>query len=137
MLLANMYGPRDRSTHVIPDLIRKLLVRGNLEVWGTGKQTRDFLHVRDAARAIRFFYDNPLREPVNIANGFSITIRQLVDYLTEFTGFQGEIIYNNKMPTGESRRAYNVDKATKHGYTTSIPIREGLKETVEWFKLLS
>lgn len=137
LLLSNMYGPFDQSSHVIPDLIKKMLKQPSfLEIWGDGEQTRDFLYVEDAARAIKYFTEHPIGEPVNIANGFSIRLKDLVEYLREFTGFRGGISYNMKQPTGQVRRAYNIDRAKKHGFVTQVDIRDGLRETVKWFKSL-
>lgn len=129
LILSNLYGPGDRSNHVIPDLIRKFKASQDpIEVWGDGSQTRDFLFVRDAANAISYFEAHPLGEPVNIASGLPVTVRQVVDLLSEFSGYQGTIVYNYDKPFGEQRRGYNTDLARSHGFEVATNFKEGLKE---------
>ena len=145
LLPVNLYGPRDNfdleSSHVIPALIRKFIeaVENNkreVEVWGTGEASREFLYVEDAAEGILLAterYNKP--EPVNIGAGFEIKIRDLVKLIVELTGFEGKIRWNTNKPDGQPRRCLDVSKAKKEfGFEAKTSFREGLKKTIEWYK---
>ena len=145
LLLVNMYGPYDdfnlETSHVIPALIRKFTeaVENNkkdVEVWGTGKASREFLYVKDAARAIILAtekYNKP--EPVNIGAGFEIKIKDLVELIAELTGFDGKIAWDTTKPDGQPRRRLDVSKAKREfGFEAKTPFREGLKKTIDLYK---
>lgn len=144
LLPVNLYGPRDnfdpRSSHVIPALIRKFVEakeRGDEQVvlWGTGKATREFLYVEDAARGIAMAaerYDGA--EPVNLGAGFEISIADLAAMIKEIVGFDGELVYDATKPDGQPRRSLDTTRAEKgFGFRAKMPFREGLERTVEWF----
>ena len=145
LLLVNMYGPYDdfdlETSHVIPALIRKFTdaVENNkkeVEVWGTGKASREFLYVEDAARGIILVtekYNKP--EPVNIGAGFEIKIKDLVDLIAELSGFKGEIRWDTSKPDGQPRRCLDVSRAKKEfGFEAKVDFREGLEKTIGWYK---
>ena len=145
LLLVNMYGPYDdfnfETSHVIPALIRKFIeaVSNNkkeVEVWGTGKASREFLYVEDAARAIILAterYNKP--EPINIGAGFEIKIKDLVELIAELTGFEGEIRWDTSKPDGQPRRCLDVSRAEEEfGFQAKVDFREGLEKTIEWYK---
>ena len=145
LLLVNMYGPYDdfnlETSHVIPALIRKFTeaVENNkkeVEVWGTGKASREFLYVEDAAEGIILAaekYNKP--EPVNIGTGFEIKIKDLVEVIAEIAGFEGEIKWDTSKPDGQPRRCLDVSKAKKEfGFEAKVDFREGLEKTIEWYK---
>lgn len=145
LILGNLYGPGDnfdlKNSHVIPALIRKFVEAvesGNktVTVWGTGKPTREFLYVEDAAEAIflaTLKYNKP--EPVNIGSGFEVSIKQLVDLIAELTGFKGEIIWDTSMPDGQPRRRLDTSKAFEEfGFKAKTDFTTGLKRTIEWYK---
>jgi len=145
LLPVNFYGPRDNcdleSSHVIPALIRKFTdaVRNNkkgVEVWGTGKVSREFLFVEDAAEGILLAtekYNKP--EPVNLGAGFEIKIKDLVELIAELTGFEGEIGWDTTKPDGQPRRCLDVSKAKKEfGFEAKTDFREGLERTIRWYK---
>ena len=144
LLLVNMYGPYDdfnlETSHVIPALIRKFTeaVENNkkeVEVWGTGNASREFLYVEDAARGIILAtekYNKP--EPVNIGAGFEIKIKGLVELIAELTGFDGEIRWDTTKPDGQPRRCLDVSKAKEEfGFEAKVDFREGLEKTIEWY----
>jgi GDP-L-fucose synthase len=144
LLPVNLYGPGDNfdpaSSHVIPALIKKCVdakERGDKEivVWGTGKASREFLYVEDAARAIVIAmaqYDKP--DPVNIGSGMEIAIRDLVLLIAELTGFQGEIIWDSSKPDGQPRRCLDTSRAEREfGFRIQTEFREGLQKTIEWY----
>lgn len=145
LLPVNLYGPGDNfnpeSSHVIPALIKRFIdaKKDNLkkvEVWGTGKATREFLYVEDAARAIVMAtesYDKP--DPVNIGAGFEISIKNLVKKIAKITGYEGKIIWDRSKPDGQPRRMLNVKKAQKEfGFKASVRFDQGLSKTIQWYK---
>jgi GDP-L-fucose synthase len=145
LLPVNLYGPGDNfdleSSHVIPALIRKFTdaVQNNkreVEVWGTGKASREFLYVEDAAEGILLAterYNKP--EPVNLGAGFEIKIKDLVDLIAELTGFVGRIRWDSTKPDGQPRRCLNTTKAEKEfGFKARTDFRSGLRKTIDWYK---
>jgi GDP-L-fucose synthase len=144
LLPVNLYGPGDNfdpaSSHVIPALIKKFTDAKSkndpsVEVWGTGAASREFLYVNDAARGIILAaeqYDKP--DPVNLGSGREITIRDLVVLISELTGYHGEIHWDTTKPDGQPRRCLDVSRAKKEfGFEATMPFREGLKRTIEWY----
>ena len=145
LLPVNLYGPGDNfdleSSHVIPALIRKFTDavendKKEVEVWGTGKASREFLYVEDAAEGIVLAtekYDKP--EPVNIGAGFEIKIKDLVELIVELTGFEGEIRWDTTKPDGQPRRCLDTTKAEREfGFRAKTDFREGLRKTIDWYK---
>jgi GDP-L-fucose synthase len=128
------------SSHVIPALIRKCVEARRqglpeISVWGTGRPTREFLHVDDAARAIVLAterYNRP--DPVNVGSAEEISIRELVDRIVAETGYKGRVAWDASKPDGQPRRKLNVERARREfGFTAVIPFAEGLRRTVEWY----
>lgn len=145
LLPVNLYGPRDqfdlRSSHVIPALIRKAIEardmgRDHIEVWGTGRASREFLFVRDAAEAIVLAaerYNKP--EPVNVGSGQEITIRQLVENICEMCGFHGEIRWDTSKPDGQPRRCLDTTRAWQEfGFRAHTSFADGVAETIAWYE---
>lgn len=145
LLPVNLYGPGDNfspeSSHVIPALIKKCIdakIQGkdSIVVWGTGKATREFVFVNDAARAIVLAaekYDKS--EPVNIGAGFEISIKELVNCIVRLTGFKGKVVWDTTKPDGQPRRRLDVSRAKKEiGFTAKIKFATGLRKTIEWYK---
>jgi GDP-L-fucose synthase len=144
LLPVNLYGPGDnfdpKSSHVIPALIKRCVdanVAGEEEivVWGTGKATREFFYVEDAAKAIvqaMERYDGP--EPVNIGAGFEISIRDLVGIIVDLTGFEGRVAWDESKPDGQPRRMLDTTRArSAFGFEATTGFREGLKKTIDWY----
>lgn len=145
LLPVNLYGPGDnfdpKSSHVIPALIKKFIDAKESEekevvVWGSGKPTREFLYVEDAARGILLAvkkYD--ISEPVNLGSGKEISIKDLAEKIKKITGFKGNIVWDKTKPDGQPRRRLNTSRAKKEfGFTTKTSFDEGLKKTIEWYK---
>lgn len=145
LMPVNLYGPGDnfdpKSSHVIPALIRKCCeaIQDNKEeivVWGTGKATREFLYVDDAAEAILLAtekYNKP--EPINIGAGFEIKIKDLVELIAKLTGFKGKILWDQSKPDGQPRRCLDVTRAYQEfGFKASTSFEAGLKATIDWYK---
>ena len=145
LLPVNLYGPGDnfdpKSSHVIPALIRKCVDAaeaglGEVEVWGTGSATREFLYVEDAAEGIVLAaerYDGA--EPVNLGAGQEISIRDLVGLIAKLTGFEGEIVWDASKPDGQPRRMLDTSRAaTAFGFVAKTPFEDGLRKTIEWYR---
>lgn len=145
LLPVNLYGPKDNfdpeSSHVIPALIKKMIdaklkYDGEVVVWGTGKPSREFLYVEDAAEGILLAtetYDKP--DPVNLGTGEEITIRELVNLIAELTGYKGKIVWDPSKPDGQPRRCLDVSRAKEEfGFEAKTGFKDGLKRTIEWYK---
>src|SRR5918996_1225976 len=88
--------------------------REGIEVWGTGKASRDFLFVEDAARGIVAATAGPeIDEPVNIGSGREVTVAQLAELICELTGFQGAILWDPSKPDGQPRRRLDTSRARR------------------------
>jgi len=146
LLQVNLYGPRDNfnpeSSHVIPALIKKCcdaIYNGEDEivVWGTGKPTREFLYVEDAAEGILMAVEKYNKsEPINLGVGFEISIKSLVELVAKLTGFKGKIVWDMTKPDGQPRRTLDTSKAEKEfGFKAQTSFEEGLKKTIEWYKV--
>lgn len=146
LLMVNLYGPGDNfdpeNSHVMPALIEKVVQAQKnkqkfIEVWGTGKATREFLYVEDAAEAIVAAtekYDSI--EPVNIGSGQEVSIKELVNLICRLTGFKGEIRWDTTRLDGQPRRVLNVSQAKKEfGFKAKTNLKTGLKKTINWYKL--
>ena len=145
LLPVNLYGPEDNfnpsSSHVIPALIRKVQeaqTRGEkqLPVWGDGSPTREFLYSTDAARGIVMgtqFYNDA--EPVNLGTGYEISIKDLITLICELMEYEGEIVWETDKPNGQPRRCLDTERAKQaFGFTAQVEFREGLKNTIEWWR---
>jgi GDP-L-fucose synthase len=148
----NLYGPNDNfhpeNSHVIPALIRRFheAAQSGAEVvtiWGTGKPMREFLHVDDMAAASVHVMELPVEtyreftEPmlshINVGTGVDCTIRELAETIAEVTGFRGRIEFDASKPDGTARKLMDVSKLKKLGWTAGIELRDGLKQSYEWF----
>ena len=145
VLLVNLYGPGDNfdpeSSHVIPALIRKCVEaaeRGapEIEVWGTGQATREFLYVEDAARGIVAAMERlETSEPVNLGAGREISIRDLATTIAERSGFTGRLAWDPSKPDGQPRRCLDTTRAQRLlGWTATTPFDEGLARTIAWYR---
>jgi GDP-L-fucose synthase len=145
LLPVNLYGPRDNfdpaSSHVIPALIKKCYDamdagEDEIEVWGDGTPTREFLYVEDCAEAIVLAtekYDGP--DPVNIGAGFEISIKDLAELIVELTQFPGRIVWDTSKPGGQPRRCLDVSRAQhEFGFRAQTGFEEGLTKTIEWYR---
>lgn len=144
LLPVNLYGPRDNfdpaSSHVIPALIKKCVDAVDsgsdyIDCWGTGSASREFIYAQDAAEGILLATERYNgREAVNIGSGFEITIKDLIEKIAEFTGFDGEIRWDSTKPDGQPRRCLDVSRAKKDfGFAARVNFDDGLKATIEWY----
>jgi GDP-L-fucose synthase len=144
-VIANLYGPGDNfdleDSHVIAAMVRKYVeaaARGDERVtlWGTGRPTREFLHVDDAARALVLAAERlESSAPVNIGTGIETSIRELAEEIEQLSGFEGETVWDDSMPDGQMSRYLDVSRAREQfGYEARVPLSDGLAQTVEWFR---
>lgn len=137
----NLYGPNDNfdlaTSHVLPALLRKIHEakennQQQVEVWGTGKPRREFMHVDDLADACYFLmnrYDAP--GLINIGVGEDISITELTDLIKNIVGFNGDIRYDPTKPDGTPRKLMDVSKLNALGWRASIPLSEGIKKVYQ------
>jgi GDP-L-fucose synthase len=144
LLPVNLYGPGDNfdleTSHVIPAMIRKFVEARDsgapsVTLWGDGSPTREFLFVRDAARAFRLalaHYDGP--EPINIGSGEEVAIKDLSELTAAAVGYRGEVLWDPSRPGGQPRRRLDTNRADELlGFRTSVGLREGIEQTVGWY----
>ncbi|WPE18842.1 GDP-L-fucose synthase [Candidatus Thioglobus autotrophicus] len=148
----NLYGPNDnfhpKNSHVIPALIRKFHEakvgrKPFVEIWGSGKPMREFLHVNDMADASIYIIglDKKILEDevalmlshVNIGTGVDATIKEVAQIIKEVVGYSGEIVFNAKMPDGTKRKLLDVSRMENLGWKPDISLKDGLKDTYKWF----
>ena len=137
---SNIYGPHDNfdpaTSHVTAALIRKVLERQNpLVVWGDGSESRDLIYVDDMVDAVLWAIGHLNGyNPVNIGSGINVTVKEILDILCGLEGFSPLIQYDNTQPTMIPIRKVDVSKATGLGFQARIPIKEGLRQTIKWYK---
>lgn len=149
----NLYGQNDnfheKNSHVIPALIKKFsdaVLRGEkkVEIWGSGKAKREFLHVDDLAEGC-IFYMNIDREllssflkknisHINIGSGKDIEIIELAKIIQDISDFKGELVFNKEMPDGTPQKVLDISKMKELGWENRISLREGLEDTYSWFQ---
>jgi GDP-L-fucose synthase len=144
LLPVNLYGPGDNfdpeGSHVIPALIKKCVDAKEqdlpyIEVWGTGRASREFLYVDDAAEGIVLATDKyDGADPVNLGVGQEITIRELVQLIVKLAGYRGQVRWDTSKPDGQPRRALDTTKARDYfGFVASTTFEDGLRETLNWY----
>jgi GDP-L-fucose synthase len=144
-VMANLYGPGDNfdleDSHVIAAMVHKSVVaaeRGDPEVilWGTGKPSREFLFVDDAARALLLCAERlDVSDPVNIGTGRETSIRDLAETISGLAGFEGKTVWDESRPDGQPKRYLDVSRARELiGFEAETPLADGLKRTIESFR---
>jgi GDP-L-fucose synthase len=145
LLPVNLYGPADnfdeRTSHVIPALIKKCCdaIDGDansITCWGSGRASREFLYVDDAAEGIvaaAARYQGA--EPVNLGSGQEITIAELTGLIAELVGFRGELVWDRTKPDGQPRRWLDTSRAEREfQFRAETDLRDGLERTIEWYR---
>ena len=148
LIPVNMYGPHDNfnpnSSHVIPAIILKIKNamkqehHEDLEGWGTGSASREFLYVEDSAEAIISAMEN-LEDPrpVNIGTGNEIKIFDLVNMIADEMGFKGNIVWDKTKPDGQPRRCLDTSRAKElFGFEAKTSLQDGIRKTLEWYESL-
>ena len=145
LMPTNLYGPHDdfdpETSHATAALIRKYIEakeagRAEVVTWGTGRQTREYLYVADAAGGIVTAmerYNGP--QPVNLGTGREISIRELTELIASMVGFQGRITWDTSKPDGQPRRCLDTSRARElFGWEATTPLEAGLRETIAWYQ---
>jgi GDP-L-fucose synthase len=144
LIPVNLYGPRDNfdpeTSHVIPALIRKFVEAkrqgfDEVTVWGTGRATREFLYVEDAAEGIvKATEEYDKFEPVNLGSGSEISILELVTMIQKAVGYEGQIQWDHSKPDGQPRRLLDTSRAlNEFGWQATTSFEDGLKRTIDWY----
>jgi GDP-L-fucose synthase len=139
----NLYGPNDNfdleSSHVFPALIRKFIEAkksnaNKVNLWGTGKPRREFLHVDDLAKAIIVCLDKyNADQQINIGTGIDLTVAELAEKIAKNTGFTGSINWDATREDGTPQKVLDIQKITNLGWKPTINLDQGIKLTVEWY----
>jgi GDP-L-fucose synthase len=144
LIPTNLYGPGDkfdpRVSHVIPALIRKCVEavetgERKVDVWGTGRASREYLYVDDAAEAIVLAAEvHDGTEPINLGSDHEITIRETVETIARLVGFDGELRWDPTKPDGQPRRRVDASRAERLlGWRARTPFEDGLRATIDWY----
>jgi GDP-L-fucose synthase len=141
----NLYGPNDNfdllSSHVLPALIAKIDAavresRDTVEIWGSGRPRREFLHVDDLADAVVFLMKTwSDEEPINIGTGTDVTIAELARLIADVVGFTGRFVFDDSKPDGTPRKLLDVSKLAALGWRPRIDLEAGIRQTYEWYRL--
>jgi GDP-L-fucose synthase len=139
----NLYGPFDnfdlQSSHVIPALMRKCheakqAGAESMDVWGSGKVMREFLHVDDCAAGIVFLLKNYSdMQHVNLGTGEDVTIIELAETIKKVVGFDGSLTFDASKPDGTPRKLLDVSKIHQLGWRHQYDLQAGLKSAYDWF----
>jgi len=139
----NLYGPNDNfdleSSHVFPALVRKFVEAkksnaSSVDLWGTGKPRREFLHVNDLAKAIIVCLDNyDADQQINIGTGIDLTVAELAEKIAKNSGFSGSINWDVAREDGTPQKVLDIQKITNLGWKPTISLDQGIKLTVEWY----
>ena len=142
----NLYGPHDNydleTSHVLAALINKITYakkykKESVEIWGTGKPKRDFLHVDDLADAVCFLAENySSSEPINVGSSKEISIKELAETIAKLVGWNGSFLYKKEMPDGTLLKRLDTTKINKLGWQSKIDFKTGIRETLREYKTL-
>ena len=143
LMPTNLYGSGDNfdleTSHVLPALIRKFheaKIGGNasVEIWGTGKPRREFLHVDDLADACLFLINHYEKtEIVNVGVGKELSIRDLAEMIAEVVQFDGDLRFDATKPDGTPLKMLDVSKLTALGWQAKMPLKEGIRRTYQYY----
>ena len=144
LMPTNMYGPRDnfdlKTSHVLPALINRFVTAkrtgaANVTLWGTGAPKREFLHSQDLASAVLLAtekYDSDLH--LNIGTGEDLTIMELAQLIGTSAGYRGQTLWDSTKPDGTPRKVMDVSRLKAMGWSPTISLEDGIKETIQWFE---
>ena len=144
LIPTNLYGPGDKFhpsvSHVIPARIKRCVEAKEqgemqMEVWGTGTASREYLFVDDAAEAIVLAAEQwHGTEPVNLGTNREATIRETVELIAAMVGYEGELVWDPTKPDGQPRRRVDPSRAEAlFGWRARMPFEEGLRTTIDWY----
>jgi len=146
----NLYGPNDNfdleTSHVLPALMRKFHVAkknkiDKVEIWGTGKPLREFLHVDDLADACVYLmkklkssklYNDGVSH-INIGSGEELSINELALLIKRVVGFKGDLEFNSKYPDGTPRKFLDISRQNEMGWKSKIKLNDGIESLYKWY----
>jgi GDP-L-fucose synthase len=131
---ANVYGPYDNfgeHSMVIPSLIKKAHENDVLKVWGDGTPIRDFIYSEDVARGMLHMVENKITEPVNLASGTGVTIKELAFIICEY--FNVSLSFDESKPNGDMKRILSTERAESYGFKPQVSFEDGINRTIEWY----
>jgi len=139
----NLYGPGDNfhptSSHVIPGMLRrfheaKLNGTPTVNIWGSGKPLREFMHVDDLARACVLVMESHRHDGslINLGSGQEVTILELALLIKEVVGFEGTVLTDPSKPDGTPSKRLDTHRLEALGFKPSISLNEGLAATYAW-----
>jgi GDP-L-fucose synthase len=142
-VVTNLYGEHDvfgeYRSHVAAALIKRFadaVLKGDRQVvcWGTGKPVREFIYVGDAAEAVARLLETDYAEPVNVGTGIGTSIKELADLTARFTGFKGDIVWDESKPDGVGRKVLDVTRMKEVlGWAPRNTLEAGLEKTIRWY----
>jgi GDP-L-fucose synthase len=136
---ANVYGPYDNfdpdNAMVIPSLIRRAVDGEDpFVVWGDGSPIRDFIHAKDVARGMMIALDKSLGTAINLGSGTGVSIKEIVEIIINNLDHKPQVVWDTSKPIGDKKRLMDITRAKKMGFKPSISIKEGIKDTMKWYK---
>lgn len=138
----NAYGPRDdfdpRTSHVVAALVRRVVDGEDpIRVWGDGSYSRSFLYVTDFADGLLTLLERYAEcDPVNLGTDEEVTIGELVRLIARLSGSTATVEFDPDKPAGQPRRKGDVSKLASIGFTPAVPLEEGLRRTIEWYRAI-
>lgn len=140
----NLYGPNDsfgpEKSHVMAAMISKFVTARNrndpsITLWGDGTAQREFMYADDVAdAAILCMLKYESSEPINIATGEEMPLRQLADILKSASGFQGDVLWDTTKPAGTPKKGLDISKLQALGFKQRYPLRDGIPLAIEWYE---
>ncbi|MCC2666221.1 MAG: fcl 2 [Gammaproteobacteria bacterium] len=137
---ANVYGPYDNfdpnNAMVIPSLIHRAMNGENpLTVWGDGSPIRDFIHASDVARGMMLAVEQGINEPINLGSGTGVTIKEIAEIIAAHVPNGSiDLVWDITKPTGDAKRLMDMTRAHSYGFQPKMSIKEGIIDTIEWYK---
>ena len=149
LIPCNIYGPHDKfdekKGHVVGSLIKKISTakeynKKNVEIWGSGKPSRELIYVDDVAKAIiKFMFNRTLINKkiywINIGTGMDKKIDAIVKKIAKIIDYKGKLVYNLEKPDGAKSKLMNINLSKKFGWSAKINLNHGLKKTIHWYKI--
>ena len=143
LMPTNLYGPNDKfeefNSHVIPGLIfkmhrAKINESKEVEIWGSGKPLREFMHVDDLSSAIEFLIRNEISNDIlNVGSNEVVSIKELSKLIQKVIGFKGNLVFNQEYPDGNPKKLLDSTQINNLGWKSNISLEDGISNTYSWY----
>ena len=143
LMPTKLYGPNDKfeefNSHVIPGLIfkmhrAKINKSKEVEIWGSGKPLREFMHVDDLSSAIEFLIRNDISNDIlNVGSNEVVSIKELSKLIQKVIGFKGNLVFNQEYPDGNPKKLLDSTQINNLGWKSSISLEDGISNTYSWY----